>query len=85
MRVAAAEALHNLGQTDLAVTALRQALAENDVFVRLAALNACRRMGSAASPLVEQIRQAEITSREHPDAASYVGRMVQYLPDMIAP
>ncbi len=85
VRVAAAEALHHLGQTDLAVTALRQALGENDVFVRLEALNVCQRMGPAASPLVEQIRQAEIKSREHSDAASYVGRMVQYLPEMLSP
>ena len=85
VRVAAAEALHHIGQTDAALKVLRQTLSEDDVFVRLEALNVCQRMGSAAAPLVETIRNSSIKSRQHPDAASYVDRMVGYLPEMLNP
>lgn len=85
VRVTVAEALHQIGNTDLAIQLLRDGLRDADVFVRLQALNICQRIGTEASPLLDQIRDAEIESREHRDAASYVGRMVGYLPEKLAP
>jgi uncharacterized sulfatase len=84
VRVAVAEALHQIGRSEVALELLHEALNDPDVFVRLEALNVCQRMGTAAAPLVERIRQVSTESAAHRDAASYVGRMVGYLPDRLS-
>jgi hypothetical protein len=83
VRVAAAEALVNLGHDTDAMPALRAALASDSVFVRLAALNVARRLGARARPLLPAIRKAELTDPLHKDASDYVSRMAGYLPDQI--
>jgi len=83
VRVAAAEALANLGHDADAIAALRAALASDSVFVRLAALNVARRLGARARPLLPAIREAKLTDPRHRDVSDYVARMVVYLPDQI--
>ncbi|MDQ3624366.1 MAG: sulfatase-like hydrolase/transferase, partial [Verrucomicrobiota bacterium] len=83
VRVAAAEALANIGALDRTLAALEAALRDESVFVRLAALNVVQRLGARARPLLPTIKQARIMSAEHKDAAEYVARMVSYLPERI--
>lgn len=83
VRVAAAEALANLGHDADAMPALRAALASDSVFVRLAALNVARRLGARARPLLPAIQKAELADPLHKDASDYISRMVGYLPDQI--
>jgi hypothetical protein len=49
----------------------------------LAAINVLGRMGARAAPAIPAIEKAGMKSAEHPDAAEYVGRMVEYLPNRI--
>ena len=83
VRVAASEALANLGHDADALPALRAALASESVFIRLAALNVARRLGARARPLLPAIRKAELADPLHKDASDYISRMVGYLPDQI--
>ncbi len=83
VRLAAAEALARLSETDRALSVVRQALQIDDVFVRLAALNVALRLGSVARPLLPVIREASISSAEQPDIANFANRMVNYLPERI--
>ena len=59
---------------------LKVALKDDSSFVRLAALNALDRMGARAGKVLPAIRAAKIKDSQHKDAAEYVGRMVEYLP-----
>lgn len=83
VRIAAAEALANLGHDADALPVLRAALAGESVFVRLAALNVAHRLGARARPLLSAIQKAKLTDPLHKDASDYVGRMVDYLPEQI--
>jgi N-sulfoglucosamine sulfohydrolase len=80
VRVAAAEALHQLGQVDLARTALTEALADNTPFVRLRAMNVFYRMGDDARPALPAIERAALQGI-HP--AEYVNRLVEQLSEKL--
>jgi uncharacterized sulfatase len=80
VRITAAETLARLGVVDRALPVLDAALQLDNVFVRLAALNAALRLGPAARPLLPAIRAAKISAPAQKDTADYVGRMVEYLP-----
>lgn len=83
VRLAAAEALANIGQPDRALPVLVAALADDSDFVRLRALNVLDRIGPAARPALPAIAAAGIPARRH--VAEYVNRMVEYLPQRLAP
>ena len=85
VRVVAAEALAGLGDAARALPILERALRDDSVFVRLSALKAAQRLGSAARPLLPAIRTAALRDPAHKDVSDYVGRMVEYLPGMLAP
>jgi uncharacterized sulfatase len=85
VRVAAAEALAHCGHDTEALNVLKAALRDESSFIRLAALNALDRMGTRARPVLPAIRTAKLKDPEHPDGAEYVGRMVDYLPQRLAP
>jgi N-sulfoglucosamine sulfohydrolase len=83
VRVAAAEALANLGHDGEALGALREALRHPSAVIRLAALNALDRMGSRAAAAIPDIQNARIKYPAQPHVADYVGRMVDYVPDRL--
>ncbi|MFW6172088.1 MAG: sulfatase-like hydrolase/transferase [Planctomycetota bacterium] len=76
VRVAAAEALYQLGETEPAVAVLTDALKHDTPFVRLRALNVLYHMGDDARPAIPAIKQASMKGI-HP--ATYANRMVDYL------
>jgi len=76
VRIAAAEALCNIGKHDKAMHTLLTALKHDSPFIRLRALNALDRHCKNANSALPQIRQAAMKSRRFPHVASYVGRMV---------
>jgi hypothetical protein len=79
VRVAAAEALYQLGDVELARTSLIDALGHETPFVRLRALNVLSRMGEDARPALPAIRDAAMPKPViHP--GEYANRMVEYLP-----
>jgi hypothetical protein len=84
VRIAAAEALANLGHDEPALSVLIDALKHESPFVRLASLNVLDRMGPRARPALPAIGQAALTDTAHPHVAEYVGRMVGYLPNRLA-
>ena len=79
VRVAAAEALCNLGRIDDAIPVLLTALKNNSPFIRLRAINVLDRLGKRARLALPNIRQARMKARGH--VAGYLGRMVGYVPD----
>jgi HEAT repeat protein len=85
VRLAAAEALARLGPVEPVLPVFRAALRAPDAATRLVALVAAGRLGRAAAPLVPDIRGAALKDPAQPDAAEYVGRMVEYLPGRLAP
>ncbi len=82
-RIAAAETLAHLGSLDRTLPVLESALRVDDIFARLAALNAAHRLGPLARPLLPAIRQAKLAAPGHKDVSDYVNRLVEYLPDRI--
>lgn len=78
VRIAAAEALGNLGRHPQALPVLLDGLKHTSPVVRLRALNAIDRLGLRAMPVLEAI-QAARTEAPGP-VAEYVNRMVDYLP-----
>lgn len=78
VRIAAAEAIGNLGDDAAALPVLTAALEHDSEFVRLAALNVLDRFGARARPALPAIRAAAM-DRSTP-VASYVNRMVEYVP-----
>ena len=80
VRLAAAEALVNLGESDRPLQTLAAALRADDVFVRLTALSIASRLGDRARPLIPAIRAAAFSTPAHKDVSDYVTRMVEYLP-----
>ncbi len=83
VRIAAAEALAQLGHDAEALSVLRAALSDDNVFVRLSALSVAQRLGARARPLLPAIQQAKLTDPRHKDASDYVARLVEYLPGQI--
>lgn len=83
VRVAAAEALANIGEDKEALDQLVAELEHESVFVRLAALNTLDRMGARAAPALAAIRAAPTDDPLHRDVADYVRRIAGYLPDRI--
>lgn len=78
VRVAAAEAIGNLGAYAAALPVLTSALQHDAPLVRLAALNVLDRFGPQAQPALPAIRAAAMNV---PDpVAEYVNRMIEYLP-----
>jgi len=80
VRIAAAEALVQIGKVELSLPVLKASLGMDDPFVRLSAMNLIQRIGPPAKSLIPAIKQANIRSAQHKDVASYVGRMVEYVP-----
>lgn len=80
VRIAAAEALASLGETDRALRTLEATLKLDDVFARASTLLTLQRLGSLARPLIPAIREAKLADPAHKDISDYVGRMVGYLP-----
>lgn len=80
VRIAAAEALAGLGETDRALRTLEATLKLDDVFARASTLLTLQRLGSLARPLIPAIREAKLADPAHKDISDYVGRMVGYLP-----
>ncbi len=81
VRIAAAEAIGNLGDDAAALAVLTAALKDESEFVRLAALNVLDRFGARAKPALPAIRGAAM--KKGGPVAGYVGRMVGYLPAWI--
>jgi len=77
-RVAAAEAIGNLGDYDAALPVLLASLKHDAPLVRLAAMNVLDRFGRRAEPALPAIRGAAMKAKGH--VADYVNRMVDYLP-----
>jgi len=79
VRIAAAEALCNLDYLDKAMPVLIKGLHHPTPFIRLRAMNVLDRLGSKARPALSHIQEANMTSKQHPHVASYLGRIVQYV------
>jgi len=77
VRIAAADALCNLGRHDKAIPVLAAGLGDPTAFIRLRAMNALDRIGEKARPALPAIRKAATGPKGH--VAQYVGRMVQYV------
>ena len=77
VRVAAADALCNLGTGDEALPVLIKALAHETPFVRLRAMNVLDRIGDRARAALPQMRKAAMKGI-HP--AGFLNRMVDYVP-----
>ncbi|HEY1110875.1 MAG TPA: sulfatase, partial [Opitutaceae bacterium] len=84
VRIAAAEALAALGETDRALRTLEATLKVDDVFARASTLLTLQRLGSVARPLIPAIREAKLVDPAHKDMSDYIGRMVGYLPEKLA-
>jgi uncharacterized sulfatase len=78
VRIAAADAIGNLGDHAAALPVLTKALEHEAPLVRLAAINVLDRFGSKARPALPAIRAAGMKMKDH--AADYLNRMVDYLP-----
>ena len=78
VRIAAADALCNLGREDHALAVLIAGLQHASPFIRLRAMNALDRIGPRARPALAAMRKARPAQKGH--VAGYVGRMVQYVP-----
>ena len=81
VRVAAAEALGNLGRYDAALPILISGLQYEMPVIRLAALNVLDRFGARAAPALPAIRAAKSPGKDH--LSDYVNRMVEYLPPQL--
>ncbi len=81
VRVAAAEALYQLGHVEQARKTLVEALSHPTSFVRLRAMNVLYRMGDDARSALPAIENAEIDGIF---PATYLNRMVDYLPRMLS-
>ncbi|MBM3853602.1 MAG: sulfatase [Verrucomicrobia bacterium] len=85
VRIVAAEALAEHGDTARALPVLERALGDESAFARLAALQAAQRLGPRAIPLLPSIKQATLKDPAHPHLSDYVSRMVEYLPGLLGP
>ncbi|NQT16578.1 MAG: sulfatase-like hydrolase/transferase [Planctomycetes bacterium] len=78
VRIAAAEALSNVGRLDEAMPVLIAGLKHPTPFIRLRAMNVLDRLGERARPAVSAMKQARLEAKSH--VGGYVGRMVEYVP-----
>jgi uncharacterized sulfatase len=78
VRVAAADALCNLGRTDAAMPVLLEALGHETPFVRLRAVNVLDRIGDDARPAAGAIRKAAM-KRGTVFPADFLNRMTRYV------
>jgi len=79
VRIAAAEALANIGRPDDALPVLIAGLKHDTPFIRLRAMNVLDRLGRRARPALEAIKQAKMPGKSH--VGGYLGRMVKYVPE----
>ena len=79
VRIAAAEALANLGRTADALPVLIAGLEHPTAFIRLRAINVLDRLGDRARPALPAIEQAKLKEKSH--VGDYLGRMVDYVPE----
>ena len=82
VRVAAAEALCNLGRHDRVLPVLTAALEHPTPFIRLRAMNVLDRIGPKAKPALAAMKGAGMGIQGH--VAGYVRRMVDYVPKKFA-
>ena len=80
VRIAAIEALANLGRMDEALPLLEGEMQHPSALIRLAVMNAIDRQGPKAKSLIPALPRAKIPDKEQPDAAEYVERMIEYMP-----
>ena len=78
VRIAAAEALANVGRLDDAMPVLIAGLEHETPFIRLRAINVLDRLGEKARPALAAIKQAAMPRSGH--VGGYLGRMVGYVP-----
>jgi uncharacterized sulfatase len=78
VRIAAAEAVGNLGDHAAALPVLTKALEHDAPLVRLAAINVLDRFGAKAKPALPAIRAAKMNQKDF--VADFFDRMVEYLP-----
>jgi len=81
VRIAAAEALCNLGRHDRAIPVLVAGLKHETAFIRLRAMNVLDRLGGKARPVLADIRGAAKGVGGH--VGGYVGRMAKYVPQRL--
>ncbi|HPA19098.1 MAG TPA: sulfatase-like hydrolase/transferase [Verrucomicrobiae bacterium] len=81
VRIAAAEAIGNLGDHAAALPVLTDALKHDAPLVRLAAMNVLDRFGAAAKPALPSIRAAGMNLKD--PVATFFDRMVKYVPAWI--
>lgn len=81
VRIAAAEALYQLGETDQALTILREAVQHHQVMVRVHAINVLELMGTKARPVLpvvkKQIEQMEDNDYDERAALRLVAQLEQ--------
>ena len=82
VRIAAAEALCNVGRVDDAMPVLLEGLQHDTAFIRLRTMNVLDDLGEKARPALSAMKAAGMEQRSH--AGDYLGRMVQYVPAKIA-
>ena len=82
VRIAAAEALCNLGQVETILPVLIEGLAHTTPYVRLRAMNALDRLGDKARPALAAIPAAAMTKAPYP--GDYLNRMVGYVPERLS-
>lgn len=78
VRIAAAEALCNIGRVSDAMPGLMAGLRHPTAFIRLRAMNVLDRLGQQARPAISAIKEARLAEKGH--VADYLGRMVEYVP-----
>ncbi len=78
VRIAAAEALCNLGRHEDAMPVLVAGLKHDTAFIRLRAMNVLDRLGEKARPALQAMKQAAMKGAGH--VGGYVGRMAEYVP-----
>jgi uncharacterized sulfatase len=77
VRIAAAEALCNVGRVDAAMPVLIDGLQHETAFIRLRAMNVLDGLGEKARPALPAIKAAGMEKKSH--VGDYLGRMVQYV------
>jgi hypothetical protein len=82
VRIAAAEALCNVGRVDDALPVLIDGLQHETAFIRLRAMNVLDDLGEQARPALPAMKAAGMEKKGH--VGDYLGRMVQYAPAKIA-
>ncbi len=86
VRVTAAEALAQFGDADDAPLALKvlgdhSDWSHNNVFTAISALNAVEHLGPSGEPIKKSLRKSPRGTAPHPRYQSYVGRLLEELPD----